>query len=135
MCTTAGFEGTVGGGALEARAMEAARQCRESGLSALVRCDLTGLGPDSDMICGGQMEVLCEVLTPEAAALFVLATAALREDKRGAWLVDVSEPSLPRRAVVAGGPAPGPRPAAARSGPCGRGPHAAGGLRPQARAW
>ena len=44
LCTTAGFEGTVGGGALEARAMEAARQCRESGLSALVRCYLTGPG-------------------------------------------------------------------------------------------
>ena len=52
LLTAAGLEGTVGGGLLEARAVEAANVCLKEGRSARVRCDLTGLGPDSDMICG-----------------------------------------------------------------------------------
>lgn len=39
LLTAAGLEGTVGGGALEARAVEAARQSLESGISARVACD------------------------------------------------------------------------------------------------
>lgn len=97
LLTAAGLEGTVGGGALEARAVEAARQSLESGISARVACDLTGLSPASDMICGGSMEVLCEVLGPEQARLFALAAQVLREGGRGAWIVDVSRESLPQR--------------------------------------
>ena len=62
--TRNGFEGTVGGGLLEARAMEAARNSLASGLSGRVSCDMSGFTPNSDMICGGGMEVLCEVLAP-----------------------------------------------------------------------
>lgn len=97
LLTAAGLEGTVGGGALEARAVEAARQSLESGISARVACDLTGLSPASDMICGGSMEVLCEALGPEQARLFALAAQVLREGGRGAWIVDVSRESLPQR--------------------------------------
>ena len=75
--TQAGPEGTVGGGLLEARAMEAAAQSLFMGRSARVSCDLSGFTPDSDMICGGGMEVLCEVLLPEQAGLFSLAALAL----------------------------------------------------------
>ncbi len=97
LLTPAGLEGTVGGGALEARAVEAARQSLESGISARVFCDLTGLTPASDMVCGGSMEVLCEALTPEQAGLFALADQVLREGGRGVWTVDVSRESLPQR--------------------------------------
>ncbi|WP_298030480.1 XdhC family protein [uncultured Desulfovibrio sp.] len=96
LLTPAGLEGTVGGGALEARAVEAARQSLESGISARVFCDLIDLPPASDMSCGG-MEVLCEALTPEHAGLFALAGQVLREGGRGVWTVDVSRESLPQR--------------------------------------
>ena len=71
LLTAAGLEGTVGGGLLEARAVEAANVCLKEGRSARVRCDLTGLGPDSDMICGGSMDLLCEYLMPAQAPLFL----------------------------------------------------------------
>lgn len=56
--TRNGFEGTVGGGLLEARAMEAARGSLASSVSARVSVDMSGFSPNSDMICGGGMEVL-----------------------------------------------------------------------------
>lgn len=89
--TAAGFEGTVGGGALEARAMEAARRSLENGVSARVSCDLSGFSPNSDMICGGGMEVLCEVLSPRQAELFSFAAALLRQGGRGVWVVSLPE--------------------------------------------
>jgi len=92
--TAKGFEGTVGGGALEARAMEAARSSLESGVSARVSCDLSGFSPNSDMICGGGMEVLCEVLAPMQAGLFSFAAALLRQGGKGVWAVE-----LPRDGV------------------------------------
>ena len=87
--TRNGFEGTVGGGLLEARAMEAARNSLASGLSARVSCDMSGFTPNSDMICGGGMEVLCEVLAPRQAAMFTLAAEVLRLGGKGAWLVEL----------------------------------------------
>ena len=89
--TRNGFEGTVGGGLLEARAMEAARNSLASGLSARVSCDMSGFTPNSDMICGGGMEVLCEVLAPRQAEMFALAAEVLRLGGRGAWLVELRQ--------------------------------------------
>lgn len=95
--TQAGPEGTVGGGLLEARAMEAAAQSLFMGRSSQVVCDMSGFTPDSDMICGGGMEVLCEVLQPDQAPLFALAATALRGGVGGIWVVDVNcEPPLRR---------------------------------------
>ena len=89
--TRNGFEGTVGGGLLEARAMEAARNSLASGLSARVSCDMSGFTPNSDMICGGGMEVLCEVLAPRQAEMFALAAEVLRLGGRGVWLVELRQ--------------------------------------------
>ena len=97
LLTAAGLEGTVGGGLLEARAVEAANVCLKEGRSARVRCDLTGLGPDSDMICGGSMDLLCEYLTPAQAPLFRAAGAALKAGLTGIWLLDVSRADAPVR--------------------------------------
>lgn len=97
LLTVAGLEGTVGGGLLEARAVEAANVCLKEGRSARVRCDLTGLGPDSDMICGGSMDLLCEYLTPAQAPLFRAADAALKAGLTGIWLLDVSRADAPVR--------------------------------------
>ena len=87
----------MGGGLLEARAVEAANVCLKEGRSARVRCDLTGLGPDSDMICGGSMDLLCEYLTPAQAPLFRAADAALKAGLTGIWLLDVSRADAPVR--------------------------------------
>ena len=87
--TRNGFEGTVGGGLLEARAMEAARGSLASAASARVSVDLSGFSPNSDMICGGGMEVLCEVLSPRQADLFAFAAQVLRQGGRGVWLVEL----------------------------------------------
>lgn len=86
--TRGGFEGTVGGGAMEAAAMKAARQCLNDQHSAreVFVMDATA-AMDSDMICGGRMEVLCEALQPGQAGLFALADASIRQGRRGAWLV------------------------------------------------
>lgn len=95
--TQNGPEGTVGGGLLEARAMEAAAQSLFMGQSSQVVCDMSGFAPGSDMICGGDMEVLCEVLRPDHAPLFALSAQALRAGVGGIWVVDVNrEPPLRR---------------------------------------
>lgn len=45
LLTEDGFEGTIGGGTLEARALEAARQSLTGGISTRISCDLSGLSP------------------------------------------------------------------------------------------
>ena len=85
------------GSAPRARAVEAANVCLKEGRSARVRCDLTGLGPDSDMICGGSMDLLCEYLAPAQAPLFRAADAALKVGLTGIWLLDVSRADAPVR--------------------------------------
>jgi xanthine dehydrogenase accessory factor len=87
--TRRGFEGTVGGGALEARAMEAARQRLADGGFSLSSFDLSGTSPENDMICGGGMQVLCETLRPEQAGLFALAAETLRQGGRGVWVAEL----------------------------------------------
>ena len=89
--TRNGFEGTVGGGLLEARTMEAARNSLQSAVSARVSVDLSGFLPTSDMICGGGMEVLCEVLAPRQIEMFALASRVLRQGGRGVWLVELRD--------------------------------------------
>ena len=87
----------LGGGLLEARAFEAAAQSLFMGTSSQISCDMSGFTPDSDMICGGGMDVLCEVLTPDKASLFAFAAQALRSGVGGVWVVDVNrEPPLRR---------------------------------------
>jgi len=53
--------GTIGGGLVEARVQEAARDTFKSGEPSLFAFDMSGLNAaDMDMICGGQVEVLLE---------------------------------------------------------------------------
>ncbi len=84
--TLRGFEGTVGGGILEARAMQAARQSFEDALSRSASFTLDASARD-DMVCGGSMEVFCEVLTPAQADMFATAATLLRNGVRGIWTV------------------------------------------------
>lgn len=82
------FEGTVGGGILEAKAMKAAAQCLAEGRSVRSVFVLDASAPESDMVCGGRMEVLCEFLKPEQAGMFAVADASLMRGGRGLWVVD-----------------------------------------------
>lgn len=98
LLTREGLLGTVGGGALEAAALDMARQCLDSGLSACHQCRMDG-SADTDMICGGSMEVLCESLSAAQAPLFRQAQRALDQGIDGVWSVDVTRENMPRRVL------------------------------------
>lgn len=88
--TRSGFEGTVGGGILEAEAMRAARECLITGRSARRSFALDASSPETDMVCGGYMEVLCEYLRPNQADMFAQADELLRRGERGLWVVTLT---------------------------------------------
>ncbi len=61
--------GTIGGGLLEARVLQNARDTLTSGRPALIPFDLTHSDVAAmDMICGGGLEVLLEVVEPDSPA-------------------------------------------------------------------
>jgi len=67
--------GSVGGGVVEARVMDAAAGVMTSGLPRLMDFNLTGgMAAGADMICGGRLRIFLERIDPDQAALF----AALR---------------------------------------------------------
>ena len=59
--------GTIGGGALEARTMDEARAVLEKGLPSRLYFSLTGTDvAETDMLCGGEVEVFLEPVSREA---------------------------------------------------------------------
>lgn len=63
--------GTVGGGLVEAKILEAAGEVLRSGVAGLLSFDLTSeLAANADMICGGRLRVFVERIEPTAEALF-----------------------------------------------------------------
>ncbi len=75
--------GSVGGGRLEAEVMEAAQEVMEKGHPKRLEFHLTGQEvADSDMICGGEVEVLLEPLAPQFLDLFKDLLELLERDKR-----------------------------------------------------
>ena len=87
-----GFEGTVGGGILEAQTIEVAKKVLATGISQRASFNLEA-SASSDMICGGSMEILCEMLQPSAYDLFAKSLASQKEGSRGFWQVELT--SLP----------------------------------------
>jgi xanthine dehydrogenase accessory factor len=68
------FIGTIGGGALEAQGLERASQVFRTGISQHFTVDLSGRDAASmHMICGGRVEVLLEMITPDPATIAVFA--------------------------------------------------------------
>ncbi|MBI4804033.1 MAG: XdhC family protein [Desulfovibrio sp.] len=62
--------GTIGGGQLEGRTLVQARAVFESGHPTLLRFDLDSAeAAESDMICGGTVEILLERIDPDKASL------------------------------------------------------------------
>lgn len=75
--------GTVGGGLVEARVMEAAHTVLRDGTRRMVDFDLSGeLAAGADMICGGRLRVFLERVSPgPEAALFAELLAQLRRGR------------------------------------------------------
>lgn len=93
LLTEAGLEGTVGGGAVEAAALETARECLLDGLTRFVRCAAAEEGTED----AGHLDVLCEALHPMQYGMFAVAAQVLEGDTPGTWLIDMSDENTPRR--------------------------------------
>ena len=83
------IEGTIGGGLVEARTIEAARAIIDKGTATVLDFDLSGkVAGGMDMVCGGRVKVLIEAIAATAAnqALFEHLARNLASDLR-VWLV------------------------------------------------
>jgi len=81
--------GTIGGGLLEGRSMNKAVELFETGHSYLLPFDLTHMDVAAmDMICGGEVEVLLDLVlpTPENRKVFTRYRAALENGEKALLL-------------------------------------------------
>lgn len=70
--------GTIGGGLLEAKTLQACQELMHSGRATLLEFDLSGeMSAGADMICGGNVSVFVEELLPDLAELFQSLKTAL----------------------------------------------------------
>jgi xanthine dehydrogenase accessory factor len=86
--------GSVGGGLLEHDVLRKAREVFETGRSALLHIRLSGQEvAASEMLCGGDVDVLLEPLFPGDAgeeAVIQELVAMMEQGRRGAWVTVVS---------------------------------------------
>ncbi|MFC1884881.1 XdhC family aldehyde oxidoreductase maturation factor [Thermodesulfobacteriota bacterium] len=76
--------GTIGGGALEAETVEESRRVLEKGLPSRLFFSLTGSDvAETDMLCGGEVEVFLEPITPETTENLSVYKEAARTMGRG----------------------------------------------------
>jgi xanthine dehydrogenase accessory factor len=96
--------GTVGGGLLEGRTLEACRACLLEDTARILDFTLTGdLAAESDMICGGRLRVLIEPLLPPAEHRRFFQAVREAWIKDGAVLItDFTEAARPRRTAIIG---------------------------------
>jgi xanthine dehydrogenase accessory factor len=81
--------GTVGGGLVEARVLEASGEVLQSGAATLLSFDLTSeLAAGADMICGGRLRVFVERIGSADAALFRELAQSLSRGSRCLLLLD-----------------------------------------------
>lgn len=84
------ISGTIGGGRLEADAIEAARQVLLSGRPVIWSFELTGEdAAGMDMICGGRGQVLLDYIdgTVETTRIIYEEAAAILETRGKGWLI------------------------------------------------
>ena len=84
------IEGTVGGGALEARAIEDARLLLASGGSRLVRYTIGGAQSDTGMVCGGAVELLFMRMGGEHRLMLEKMTAMFGARSEGVFAIDLA---------------------------------------------
>ena len=110
--------GSVGGGLAEGQTVLACQTALAEGRPCVLDFNMSGaLAAQSDMICGGHLRVLVEVLTPEShLPLFALAEELLcaahdeADSPAALFVTDITEAGQPRRALYAGGQWQGPPP-------------------------
>ncbi len=97
--------GTVGGGLAEGATLEACQAALQDGKGRILDFLLSGeLAAKSEMICGGRVRVLVEVVSPEKENIifFRSIVAALHEE--GATLItDITQPAQPRHSALIDG--------------------------------
>ncbi len=102
--------GTIGGGLVEADALEQASRVFETGNAVIRRFDMSGeLVSGMDMICGGSMEFLVEYLPADerTVAFYEKITSIRREGGEGRIITDITElngpgTGLPRYLLMGG---------------------------------
>ena len=106
------IEGTIGGGLMEAKSIEAGRQIYHDHAAVIKEFFMTGKdAASSDMICGGNQEVVLEYLDPQDQTLipaFEAMSIAMKERKNAWWVTRLPSPGekvmrLPHLLVTAGG--------------------------------
>ncbi|MGB5983997.1 MAG: XdhC family aldehyde oxidoreductase maturation factor [Desulfobacterales bacterium] len=85
------IHGTIGGGQLEARAIEAGRELCRSKPGRFLRFDLNNDNvAEMDMICGGAVDVLLDCIQPTAENRdFFRAWRQMAGQRRGGWAVTI----------------------------------------------
>ncbi len=82
--------GTVGGGALEAEALVAAREVMRTGTHRLLDLSLDGDGSTaSDMVCGGRVVLLLETLEPKGAGTWAEAETEASRGRCVVWRLTI----------------------------------------------
>jgi xanthine dehydrogenase accessory factor len=89
------LKGTIGGGLLEHRVMEMAKECLKKEKSAVMHFELTGDEvAKTDMLCGGVADVYIEIVFPENAAakeVFNRISKIINKGGKGVLLTLVSD--------------------------------------------
>ena len=78
------FEGTIGGGVLEAQTLQEARKVFKTGLPIRLEFSLKGADVSgTDMLCGGDVEVFLEPITPKGETHLLVFDKAMKITDRG----------------------------------------------------
>jgi xanthine dehydrogenase accessory factor len=78
------FAGTIGGGRLEADTIEEAKKVFDTNLPLRLQFFLKGTDvAGSDMLCGGEVEVFLELVTPERQSYLSISNEVMRIHNRG----------------------------------------------------
>ncbi|MDY6793113.1 MAG: XdhC/CoxI family protein [Thermodesulfobacteriota bacterium] len=89
------LKGTIGGGLLEYRVMERAKECLKKKKSSVMHFELTGDEvAQTDMLCGGSADVYLEPLFPRnavAGEIFKRIGSLINEGRKGVLLTLVSD--------------------------------------------
>ena len=91
--------GTVGGGLIEARMIEEARNMLTEPKSRVFRFDLAAAPDDEKGICGGSVELLIEIFDKKTLPLFKEISTAV-DDGEGGVLVSIISPDKPPRKTL-----------------------------------
>lgn len=89
-----GCEGTVGGGVLEAAALQNAKKCLEERSSRIIHLNLDGGSSNGlPMTCGGQVDILFEYIEPDPASLELYGRASRLENEQAGFVLisDINE--------------------------------------------